>query len=204
MNSAKLNTELRTLEKRRAEIATDATAAETAYSKAQDNLLAGSAQTSDVSDAHSSLLILQSALSTMDDKIEAKKAEVRAAQEAETRQSATERIKQIHTERERAMNDYFSARDQAEEALSSAVDKLLDARQRWASLGSEAAQMGLSLPERWAVRGGGLFVEAVGFAEQTKVNRLERERNKEASRAATQHRQEREWQQRQSVMPDAA
>jgi hypothetical protein len=71
------------------------------------------------------------------------------------------------------------------------------------TLSGEAVKLGGNLGpsiRKWA----GQYEQAISTAEQIYANEVERLRSKAASREATARRQERERQQQQSVMPNAA
>jgi outer membrane protein TolC len=74
MKSTSLINDLKVLERRRSEISEDVENANRSYSTAQENLVKGTATASDVTTAHSTALALQAGLSSLDNKIEEKRA----------------------------------------------------------------------------------------------------------------------------------
>jgi hypothetical protein len=206
MKSTSLINDLKVLERRRGEISEDVDRAGRDYQTAQENLIKGLATTSEVTTAHSTALALQSGLSSLDGKIEEKRAEIREAQAEEERQSTAKRVETLREDRRKCQIEYGIVRSEANDALLAAVSRLIDIGKRYADAGRKIDRLQPSkVSPQFAVDRGLVesplqFGQPIQTAVQIVLNEEERQRAKAASREATARRQERE----QRSIPSAA
>jgi gamma-glutamyl phosphate reductase len=176
MTSTKLVTELAALEKRREEIASEAGKAKDAYAASQQSLLSGAAQTSDLTTAHSASLALQAALSSLDGKIEQRKAEILAAEQSDIDAEREASVKALTAKALAAKQKHDAIAKEAWEALDVAANAMLDERARYNDLELQVRALdgkGLGFPE-WqnVARGdqdfGPLVIQAALIAARTR------------------------------------
>lgn len=141
MKQSKLIAELKALDGRRVELAAEVEAAGAAHAAAQDGLLKGTAQTSDVTAAHSNLIALASALSALDAKIGEARRETEQEAEREAARVKDSRRAEIRAEYERLVTDYRAAWLQLDEALKQGVTHLIEMQGRWAELVREEERL---------------------------------------------------------------
>jgi predicted nucleic acid-binding Zn-ribbon protein len=134
MASTKIIAELKALEKRRAEISTEAEVASAALAAAQDGLLKGTVQVGDITSTHSADVALQSVLSALDDTIADARADLRAAQKAEEAEALSARVSALTAEARAVAEQQFAVSREAQAALSVAAGKMLDLRARYDDL----------------------------------------------------------------------
>jgi predicted nucleic acid-binding Zn-ribbon protein len=137
MTSTKIIAELKALEKRRAEISTEAEVARAALAAVKDGLLKGTAPTGDITSTHSADVALQSVLSSLDGKIADARADLRAAQKAEEAEALSARVSALTAEARAVAEQQFAVSREAQAALSVAAEKMLDLRARYDDLSRE-------------------------------------------------------------------
>jgi len=137
MTSTKMITELKALEKRRAEISAEAEVARAAFVAVKDGLLNGTVQVGDITSTHSVDVALQSALSALDGKIAEAQADLRAAQATEEAEALSARVSALAAEARSVKEEHFSVSREAQVALSVAAGKMLDLRARYDDLTRE-------------------------------------------------------------------
>ena len=137
MTPTKMITELKALEKRRAEVAAEAEVASAALAAAKDGLLKGTAPTGDITSTHSADVALQSVLSALDGKIAEAEAAIRAAQKAEEAEALAARVSALTAEARAVAEQQFAVSREAQAALSVAAGKMLDLRARYQDLSRE-------------------------------------------------------------------
>ena len=150
MTSKKMITELKALEKRRAEISAEAEVASAALAAVKDGLLEGIVQVGDITSTHSADVALQSALSALDDTIADARADLRAAQATEEAEALTARVSTLAAEARAVAEQQFTVSREAQAALSVAAGKMLDLRARYQDLSRTARDIGgegLGTPE---------------------------------------------------------
>ena len=150
MTSTKMITELKALEKRRAEVAAEAILASAALAAAQDGLLNGTVQVGDITSTHSADVALQSALSALDDTIADARADLRAAQATEEAEALSARVSALVAEARAVKEQHFTVSREAQAALSVAAGKMLDLRARYQDLSRAVRDIGgegLGTPE---------------------------------------------------------
>jgi predicted nucleic acid-binding Zn-ribbon protein len=178
MTTSKLITELKVLEKRREEIASEAGKAQAAYATSQQSMMSGAIQVSDLTTAHSASHALQTALSSLDSKIEEARAEIRAAKATEEAEALKARVSALTAEARAARDQHAAIARAAWQALGVAANEMLDARARYLELSRQVAELdglGLGFPE-WQniARGdqdfGPLVIQAALIAAQRREN----------------------------------
>jgi predicted nucleic acid-binding Zn-ribbon protein len=137
MTSTKIIAELKSLEKRRTEVAAEAILASAALAAAQDGLLNDTVQVGDITSTHSADVALQSVLSSLDGKIADAQADLRAAQKAEEAEALAARVSTLAAEARAVKEQHFTVLREAQVALSVAAGNMLDLRARYQDLSRE-------------------------------------------------------------------
>jgi chromosome segregation ATPase len=146
-NSDKLTTEIKSLNERIARVRGELETAEEVHANARAALVQGSSKQAldAVTAAHSLVAALKEAISTLENELEQKSAELSQAQAKEKRQAALDRIGEIHHERDALEADYNAARERANESLRGPLNEMRTALQRWHDLGVEYDQLSASI-----------------------------------------------------------
>ena len=135
--SETITEELRALESRRAELATDVEAACQDLAARREGLVSGSVSVEQVTAAQAKYTALAEALGTLDTRIAASREALAAAEQEEAEQQRRDRIVAIGQERAAAVAGFQRARAAANEALHGPVEEMLAALDRWHALGKE-------------------------------------------------------------------
>jgi DNA repair exonuclease SbcCD ATPase subunit len=203
MSAATLNDELKQLERRRGELTEDSDRAEREYRSAQDGLVSGTTKAASVTAAHSASEALKAALSSLDSRIEEKRAELSAAQADEQSERNQKRLAELRDEAAKEETAFKEERQSLHDAIEAYIARRQQFIERKQALRAEAGrlggQLGLSPQNR-----SGQYEAAIATAEQIYAHEVERQRTKAASREASERQQARERQQRERVMADAA
>jgi hypothetical protein len=199
MKSTSLINDLKVLERRRGEISEDVENANRSYSTAQENLVKGTATAADVTTAHSTALALQAGLSSLDNKIEEKRAEIREAQADEQGERNQKRLAELRDEAAKEETAFREERQSLHGAIETYIARWQKFVERKQALRVEASRLGGQLGLT-AQRRAGQYEQAIATAEHLYAHEVERLRSKAASREATARRQERE----QRSIPSAA
>jgi chromosome segregation ATPase len=149
MTSTKIIAELKALEKRRAEISTEAEVASAALAAVKDGLLNGTVQVGDITSTHSADVALQSVLSSLDGKIAEAEAALAAAEASEEAEVQKARVSALTAEARAVKEEHFTVLREAQSALSVAAEKMLDLRARYDDLSREVRDIsgeGLGTP----------------------------------------------------------
>jgi DNA repair exonuclease SbcCD ATPase subunit len=139
MQSAKdLETELKTLEARRAELSDDVKNAGAALEDARAGLISGRANAPQVTGAQSTHTALSEALTALDARVTEKQEQLQTARVEEQRAADTSRAAAIRDERARLAAEVAALAEQGNEALRHFADAYAERAQQWALLRAEA------------------------------------------------------------------
>lgn len=213
MTTSKLIAELKALEARRAEIEASADAARAAHAVAQDGLLKGTGQVSDVTTAHGNLIAITSALSVLDAKINEARETVRREAERQAAREKEEHRAEIHAEYKRLVTDYRGAWKQLDETLKQSTAHMTEMCSRWAELTREESRLdggkdtGMQPLDFVAVRAHSLNLEfgpVISAALLSHWHRSQREADADRQRKASILRTTKEYERRTAKQERAA
>jgi hypothetical protein len=211
--SETISTELEQLEARRESLSTDTEAARLKLSEAREGLITGATGAKQITAAQAEYSALSEAVTALDERIEARREDLASARKDEQRAADLARTAEISAERFALQAELQSIVEAGNAVLVRAVADYKERFARWLALRSEAevisSQTSGSDVTRANFRRDELqlpsvepFGAAVYLALQIDANHSDRERQKEASRAATERRQQQErerQQQREAV-----
>jgi hypothetical protein len=189
-DSTILESEILDLEARRSQLVGEVERAVLDHQQQREGLIRrDAAHTADsVSAAHSRLLALQEALSSVADGIEAKKSELRQAKVAEHRRAALNRIAEATRLRDAAEQRFLEARQGANDAMRQRMGEMMAASEQHRALAVELSDLHKSLgTQRTIDRITTPRIEPFGYevdiAYRKFTNEQDRLRHKEAVRA---------------------